>query len=190
MARSVWWFVRGNSPRPAGKPKAQRCLSVSSPPAAAARRLRSAPSRLPPAGGGCRLCSRASLSSEIPVQTLKHCQLPKCIILRLSLEEVGPQRVVPDVCVQVQWWISCVAEVQTSWNMLQTIYESESCFSSDGVSGREQLLAQQRMHSMISSGKRQLRALDLDRLTGDIQPSMTRKHPFLLRSDFIFVGFI
>ncbi|XP_031409783.1 histone deacetylase 9 isoform X4 [Meleagris gallopavo] len=35
--------------------------------------------------------------------------------------------------------------------MLQTIYESESCFSSDGVSGREQLLAQQRMHSMISS---------------------------------------
>lgn len=40
--------------------------------------------------------------------------------------------------------------------MLQTIYESESCFSSDGVSGREQLLAQQRMHSMISSGKRQL----------------------------------
>ncbi|XP_023776209.1 histone deacetylase 9 isoform X2 [Cyanistes caeruleus] len=34
--------------------------------------------------------------------------------------------------------------------MLQTIYESESCFSSDGVSGREQLLAQQRMHSMIS----------------------------------------
>ncbi|XP_074999717.1 histone deacetylase 9 isoform X2 [Calonectris borealis] len=35
--------------------------------------------------------------------------------------------------------------------MLQTIYESESCFSSDGVSGREQLLAQQRTHSMISS---------------------------------------
>ncbi|XP_065686921.2 histone deacetylase 9 isoform X19 [Patagioenas fasciata] len=35
--------------------------------------------------------------------------------------------------------------------MLQTIYESESCFSSDGVSGREQLLAQQRMHSMINS---------------------------------------
>ncbi|XP_069067800.1 histone deacetylase 9-like isoform X6 [Pleurodeles waltl] len=35
--------------------------------------------------------------------------------------------------------------------MLQTIYETESCFSSDGVSGREQLLAQQRMHSMISS---------------------------------------
>ncbi|XP_014793287.1 PREDICTED: histone deacetylase 9 isoform X4 [Calidris pugnax] len=35
--------------------------------------------------------------------------------------------------------------------MLQTIYESESCFSSDGVSGRDQLLAQQRMHSMISS---------------------------------------
>uniref|UniRef100_A0A8C0IMW4 histone deacetylase n=1 Tax=Chelonoidis abingdonii TaxID=106734 RepID=A0A8C0IMW4_CHEAB len=35
--------------------------------------------------------------------------------------------------------------------MLQTIYESESCFSSDGVSGREQLFAQQRMHSMISS---------------------------------------
>nr|XP_005991334.1 PREDICTED: histone deacetylase 9 isoform X2 [Latimeria chalumnae] len=35
--------------------------------------------------------------------------------------------------------------------MLQTIYESESCFSSDGVSGREQLLAQHRMHSMISS---------------------------------------
>ncbi|KAM8810656.1 histone deacetylase 9 isoform 3-T3 [Eudromia elegans] len=34
--------------------------------------------------------------------------------------------------------------------MLQTIYESESCFSSDGVSGREQLLAQQSMHSMIS----------------------------------------
>lgn len=37
--------------------------------------------------------------------------------------------------------------------MLQTIYESDSCFSSDGVAGREQLLAQQRMHSMISSGK-------------------------------------
>ncbi|PNI57970.1 HDAC9 isoform 17 [Pan troglodytes] len=35
--------------------------------------------------------------------------------------------------------------------MLQTIYESDSCFSSDGVAGREQLLAQQRMHSMISS---------------------------------------
>ncbi|XP_041104905.1 histone deacetylase 9-like isoform X4 [Polyodon spathula] len=35
--------------------------------------------------------------------------------------------------------------------MLQTIYESESCFSSDGVSGREQFLAQHRMHSMISS---------------------------------------
>lgn len=37
--------------------------------------------------------------------------------------------------------------------MLQTIYESDSCFSSDGVAGREQLLAQQRMHSMLSSGK-------------------------------------
>lgn len=36
--------------------------------------------------------------------------------------------------------------------MLQTIYESDSCVSSDGVAGREQLLAQQRMHSMISSG--------------------------------------
>uniref|UniRef100_A0A8B9WCP5 Histone deacetylase n=1 Tax=Bos mutus grunniens TaxID=30521 RepID=A0A8B9WCP5_BOSMU len=35
--------------------------------------------------------------------------------------------------------------------MLQTIYETDSCFSSDGVAGREQLLAQQRMHSMISS---------------------------------------
>ncbi|RXM37220.1 Histone deacetylase 9 [Acipenser ruthenus] len=35
--------------------------------------------------------------------------------------------------------------------MLQTIYESESCFSSDGVSGREQFLAQHRMHNMISS---------------------------------------
>ncbi|KAM4704664.1 LOW QUALITY PROTEIN: histone deacetylase 9 [Rhinophrynus dorsalis] len=35
--------------------------------------------------------------------------------------------------------------------MLQTIYESESYFSSDGVSGRDQLLAQQRMHSMIST---------------------------------------
>ncbi|XP_069504596.1 histone deacetylase 9 isoform X9 [Ambystoma mexicanum] len=34
--------------------------------------------------------------------------------------------------------------------MLQTIYESESCFSSDGLSAREQLLAQQRMHSAIS----------------------------------------
>lgn len=55
----------------------------------------------------------------------------------------------------IQWWIFHVAEVQTDWNMLQTIYESESCFSSDGVSGREQLFAQQRMHSMISSGKRQ-----------------------------------
>lgn len=37
--------------------------------------------------------------------------------------------------------------------MLQTIYETDSCFPSDGVAGREQLLAQQRMHSMISSGK-------------------------------------
>nr|XP_038968886.1 histone deacetylase 9 isoform X25 [Rattus norvegicus] len=35
--------------------------------------------------------------------------------------------------------------------MLQTIYETDSCVSSDGVAGREQLLAQQRMHSMISS---------------------------------------
>nr|XP_021512488.1 histone deacetylase 9 isoform X7 [Meriones unguiculatus] len=35
--------------------------------------------------------------------------------------------------------------------MLQTIYETDSCLSSDGVAGREQLLAQQRMHSMISS---------------------------------------
>uniref|UniRef100_A0A8D1W3K6 histone deacetylase n=1 Tax=Sus scrofa TaxID=9823 RepID=A0A8D1W3K6_PIG len=35
--------------------------------------------------------------------------------------------------------------------MLQTIYETDSCFPSDGVAGREQLLAQQRMHSMISS---------------------------------------
>ncbi|XP_048367780.1 histone deacetylase 9 isoform X1 [Sphaerodactylus townsendi] len=35
--------------------------------------------------------------------------------------------------------------------MLQTIDESESCLFSDGVSGRDRLLAQQRMHSMISS---------------------------------------
>uniref|UniRef100_A0A4X2LQI4 histone deacetylase n=1 Tax=Vombatus ursinus TaxID=29139 RepID=A0A4X2LQI4_VOMUR len=35
--------------------------------------------------------------------------------------------------------------------MLQAIYEAESCFSSDGVAGREQLLAQQRMHSLINS---------------------------------------
>ncbi|XP_041073512.1 histone deacetylase 5 isoform X6 [Carcharodon carcharias] len=38
--------------------------------------------------------------------------------------------------------------------MLQTIYESESCFSSDGVSGREQpleLLPQSRMHTMPTS---------------------------------------
>ncbi|KAM8967654.1 histone deacetylase 9 [Pelodytes ibericus] len=35
--------------------------------------------------------------------------------------------------------------------MLQTIYESESCFSSDGASGHEQHLAQQRRHSMNSS---------------------------------------
>ncbi|XP_078385778.1 histone deacetylase 5 isoform X5 [Cetorhinus maximus] len=38
--------------------------------------------------------------------------------------------------------------------MLQTIYETESCFSSDGVSGREQpleLLPQSRMHTMPTS---------------------------------------
>ncbi|XP_043922655.1 histone deacetylase 9-like isoform X2 [Protopterus annectens] len=35
--------------------------------------------------------------------------------------------------------------------MLQTIYESESCFSSDGVAGREQILAQHRMQSVINS---------------------------------------
>uniref|UniRef100_A0A4W3HE73 Histone deacetylase n=1 Tax=Callorhinchus milii TaxID=7868 RepID=A0A4W3HE73_CALMI len=40
----------------------------------------------------------------------------------------------------------------TSRGMLQTIYETESCFSSDGVSGREQplqLLSQHRMHSIL-----------------------------------------
>lgn len=40
--------------------------------------------------------------------------------------------------------------------MLQTIYETESCFSSDGVSGREQpleLLPQNRIHNMPTSGK-------------------------------------
>lgn len=42
--------------------------------------------------------------------------------------------------------------------MLQTIYETDSCVSSDGVAGREQLLAQQRMHSMISSGMISFRA--------------------------------
>lgn len=53
-----------------------------------------------------------------------------------------------------EWWSFHVSELHSDWNMLQTIYESESCFSSDGVSGREKLLAQHRMHSMISPGKR------------------------------------
>lgn len=101
----------------------------------------------------------------------------RVILLEPSLEEVGPQRVVPDAPVRVQWWISRVAEVQTGRNMLQTIYESESCFSSDGVSGREQLLAQQRMHSMISSGKRQLPTLDFSGWPGKYSPGATRKHP-------------
>ncbi|XP_018431821.1 PREDICTED: histone deacetylase 9 isoform X2 [Nanorana parkeri] len=64
--------------------------------------------------------------------------------------------------------------------MLQTIYESESCFSSDGVSGREKLLAQHRMHSMISPDVKTEVPVGLDPITPlDLRTDLRTVMPIL-----------
>ena len=78
--------------------------------------------------------------------------------------------------------------------MLQTIYETDSCVSSDGVAGREQLLAQQRMHSMISSGMISFRAgmFMFEKAGGEAgremkESSLLKELLFRLDVDFFFL---